>query len=279
MRESAPRPTPPTAEADGRLVNRHRYGDGGAVHRYVADPYHRVRRELAIRMLLDGLRSDDDVGVAPAPDATPNRDARNGRPVSRTPSTRVTGRPVLELGCGPVSMLADVPDPPWPAVVADLALDVVVAARRPAVGALCLDATRPFPLRTGTLAGVLMGELIEHVYDPLALLRECRRVLAPTGLLVLTTPNLAALQDRLTFLFGRAPRQVNPAHPYLWMHIRPFTVSLLGDVLRRAGLEPVRVRSNYVGWRMRGGRWVKSRTLARLLPGLGGSLVVAARPR
>lgn len=276
MPESASRSIPPTAEADGRLVNRHRYGDGSAVHRYVADPYHRIRRELAIRMLLDGLRSADDVGVVPGQDVGPTR---NGRPVSRMPSARGTGRPVLELGCGPVSMLADVPDPPWPALVADLALDVVVAARRPAVGALCLDATRPFPLRDGTLAGVLMGELIEHVYDPLALLRECRRVLAPTGLLVLTTPNLAALQDRLTFLFGRAPRQVNPAHPYLWMHIRPFTVSLLGDVLRRAELEPVRVRSNYVGWRLRGGRWVKSRTLARLLPGLGGSLVVAARPR
>lgn len=276
MRESPSRSTPPTAEVDGRRVNRLCYGDGSTVHRYVADPYHRIRRELAIRMLLDGLRSQDDVGVAPAPAARPIRDASNGRAVERPPGTR---RPVLELGCGPVSMLADVPDPPWPAVVADLALDVVAAARRPAVGALCLDVTRPFPLRDGALAGVLMGELIEHVYDPLALLRECRRVLAPTGLLVLTTPNLAALQDRLTFLFGRAPRQVNPAHPYLWMHIRPFTVSLLGDVLRRAGLEPVRVRSNYVGWRLRGGRWVKSRTLARLLPGLGGSLVVAARPR
>ncbi|MEE6259706.1 methyltransferase domain-containing protein [Plantactinospora sonchi] len=265
MRESPSRSTPRSVEADGRLVNRDGYGDGTAVRRYVADPYHRVRRELAVRMLLDGVRSGGN-GVA-------GRDAPAGRPAAGA------RRPVLELGCGPVSMLADVPDPPWPPLVADLAFDAVVAARWPAVGALCLDVTRPLPLRDGALAGVLMGELIEHVYDPLALLRECRRVLAPTGLLVLTTPNLAGLQDRFSFLLGRAPRQVNPAHPYLRMHIRPFTVSLLRDVLRRAELEPVLVRSNYVGWRLRGGRWVKSRTLARLLPGLGGSLVVAARPR
>jgi len=244
------------AEAYGRAVNRHSYGDGTQVRRYVVDPYHRLRRQLAVRMLLDGVAPDD-------------RRAERG----------VGCRPVLELGCGSASMLADVPDPPWPVLVADLALDALGLAPLPSVGSLCLDATRPLPFRDGSLAGVLMGELIEHVYDPVAMLRECRRVLVPSGLLVLTTPNLAALQDRVGFLAGRAPRQVDPLHPYLWLHIRPFTVSLLRDVLRRAGLEPVRVRSNYVGWRLRGGRWVKSRTLARLLPGLGGSLVVAARPR
>ncbi|MBF9127565.1 class I SAM-dependent methyltransferase [Plantactinospora sp. S1510] len=256
---SAPR----TAEAYGRAANRHRYGDGAEVRRYVADPYHRIRREIAVRMLLDG--------VAPTHRAAPSG------PDGRKPSA---GRPpLLELGCGSESMLAEVPDPSWPIVVADLALDALGLARRPSVGILCLDATRPLPLRDRSVGGVLMGELIEHVYDPVAVLRECRRVLAPSGLLVLTTPNLAALQDRVGFLAGRAPRQVNPLHPYLWLHIRPFTVSLLREVLRRADLEPVRVRSNYVGWRLRGGRWVKSRTLARLLPGLGGSLVVAARPR
>jgi SAM-dependent methyltransferase len=251
-----------TVEAYGRTVNRHSYGDGTQVREYVTDPYHRIRREIAVRMLLDGL--------APVHRAGPF----DGR-VAEVPGRR----PVLEVGCGSESMLADVPNPPWPIVVADLALDALGLARRPAAGMVCLDATRPLPFRDGSLDGVLMGELIEHVYDPVALLRECRRVLVPSGLLVLTTPNLAALQDRVGFLAGRAPRQVDPLHPYLWLHIRPFTVSLLREVLRRAGLEPVGVRSNYVGWRLRGGRWVKSRTLARLLPGLGGSLVIAARPR
>ncbi|MEU3455198.1 methyltransferase domain-containing protein [Micromonospora sp. NPDC006766] len=62
---------------------------------------------------------------------------------------------------------------------------------------VCLDATRSLPFRAGSFAGLVTGELIEHVYDPVALLRECHRVLAPGGLLVLTTPNLATVQDRL----------------------------------------------------------------------------------
>ncbi|HKT04171.1 MAG TPA: methyltransferase domain-containing protein, partial [Rugosimonospora sp.] len=143
----------------------------------------------------------------------------------------------------------------------------------------CLDAARPLPFRHESLAAVVMGDLIEHVYDPLRLLGECRRVLRPGGALVVTTPNLAAAQDRLRFLRGRAPRQVNPLHPYLWLHIRPFTASLLGELLRRAGFAPTAVRSNYVTWQLPSGRWLRSRSLARIAPGLGGSLVVAARKR
>jgi hypothetical protein len=66
-------------------------------------------------------------------------------------------------------------------------------------------------------------------------------------------------------------------HPYLWLHIRPFTASLLRRVLCRAGFAPLAIRSNEVGWRLPGGRWVASRLLARVAPGLGGSLICAAR--
>ncbi|MEU8263270.1 class I SAM-dependent methyltransferase [Micromonospora sp. NPDC048999] len=235
-----------SAQAYGRRANRRSYHDGAQVNAYVDDPYHRIRRAVAARLVADGV---------------------------------VGGRPVLELGCGPRSML-DPAQLPGPLMVADMAETALREARRTAGGRavpVCLDATRSLPFRTGSFAGLLTGELIEHVYDPVALLRECHRVLAPGGLLVLTTPNLATVQDRLAFLFGRAPRQVDPLHPYLWLHIRPFTASLLRRVLRQAGFVPLAIRSNHVGWRLPGGRWVTSRLLARLAPGLGGSLICAAR--
>ncbi|SCL29053.1 Ubiquinone/menaquinone biosynthesis C-methylase UbiE [Micromonospora rhizosphaerae] len=235
-----------SAQAHGRRANRRSYHDGERVNGYVDDPYHRIRRTVAARMVADGVT----------------------RPL-----------PVLELGCGPCSML-DPADLPGPLVVADLAEAALADARRASGSAalpVCLDATRALPFRDGSFAGLLTGELIEHVYDPTALLRECHRVLAPEGLLVLTTPNLATVQDRVAFLFGRAPRQVDPLHPYLWLHIRPFTASLLRRVLRRAGFDPLTIRSNHVGWRLPSGRWVTSRLLARVAPGLGGSLICAAR--
>lgn len=245
-------PEPPSgatwrgAQAHGRRANRRSYHDGRLVNGYVDDPYHRIRRAVAARMVVEGVTG--------------------------------TG-PVLELGCGPRGML-DPAELPGPLVLADLAETALAGARR-ATGdralPVCLDVTRGLPFRAGSFAGLLTGELIEHVYDPVALLHECHRVLAPGGLLVLTTPNLATVQDRVAFLRGRAPRQVDPLHPYLWLHIRPFTASLLRRVLRRAGFVPLAIRSNQVGWELPGGRWVTSRLLARLAPGLGGSLICAAR--
>ena len=139
------------ALAHGRHANHRRYHDGAEVDGYVDDPYHRVRRAVAARLMAEGVTG---------------------------------GGPVLELGCGPRGMLD--PDAlPGPLVLADMAEAALGTARAVTGGRalpVCLDATRGLPFRAGSFAGLLAGELIEHVYDPLALLRECHRVLAPDGL-------------------------------------------------------------------------------------------------
>jgi SAM-dependent methyltransferase len=224
-------------------ANRGSYGDGTAVRRYVADPYHALRRSIATRLLAAALR-----------DGPPG--------------------PVLELGSGPAPMV----DPAGcarPVLLADLVPTALRTARETG-GGVCLDAAAGLAVRDGSVAAVVMGELIEHVYDPRALLGECHRVLRPGGVLVLTTPNLAAVQDRWRFLRGRSPRQVDALHPYLRLHIRPFTASSLRALLADAGFGAIRLRSNVVGWQL-GHRWLSSRLAARLAPTLGGTLIAAAR--
>jgi SAM-dependent methyltransferase len=229
-----------------QAANHRHYHDGARVRGYLTDRYHQLRRDEAVRLLL-----------AAAP---------------------VAGAPVLELGCGPESTLRG--DQHRPVLIADIAVDALrnaLTGRSAAMSGVCLDATRPLPFRDGAFGAIMMGELIEHVYDPLALLAECHRSLVAGGVLVLTTPNLAGLQDRWRFLRGRAPRQVNPLHPYLSLHIRPFTATLLADTLRHAGFEPLALRSNFVMWRLPTGRWLRWRGGAKLAPGLGGSLIMSAR--
>jgi 2-polyprenyl-3-methyl-5-hydroxy-6-metoxy-1,4-benzoquinol methylase len=139
------------------------------------------------------------------------------------------------------------------------------------------DVSQKFPFESHSFNAVFMGEIIEHVFDTGLLLKECNRVLCDDGVLIITTPNLGGLQDRIALLLGYAPRQVNPTHDYLNLHIRPFTFKLLRRVLREAKFEVHELRSNFVRIRFASGGRLNSRLLARLFPTLGGSLIVMAR--
>jgi SAM-dependent methyltransferase len=229
--------------AAARTANLGVYEEPSAVGGYVLSRYHAMRRQVAADLLAAA------VAVAPA-------------------------GPVLEIGSSAESLLGRVD--PERAVSSDIAL----GALRQAKGRrLLLDAARSLPLRDGVLAGIVSGELVEHIYDVRAMVGEFHRVLKPGGVLVLTTPNLATLQDRLRFLAGASPRQVDALHPYLHLHIRPFTAGSLRALLATCGFEVLALRSNYVGWQLGPGRWLEWRWPARLFPSLGGSLIVSARRR
>jgi SAM-dependent methyltransferase len=235
------------ADRQAREANAACYAEPDVTGSYLDNPYHAARRRIAVRLLARAL----DAPTTPA-------------------------GPLLEIGTGARPMLDDLLTDRV-TIANDLSQAVL---DHQAKGArVRFDATRPFPMQSGSVAAVVLGELIEHVFYPEAMLREVARVLAPGGVVVLTTPNLATLQDRVRFLLGRTPRQVDPLHPYLRLHIRPFTARLLRRLLDKCDLETEAVRSNFVGLQLWGGRWLQSRAMARLFPGLGGSLVISARRR
>jgi SAM-dependent methyltransferase len=96
------------------------------------------------------------------------------------------------------------------------------------------------PPELGQFDVVSMLDVIEHLADPLAALAAARRVLRPGGLLVLTTPNLNALEHRL---FGRAWYALQPPD-HLWL----FTPRSLGQVVRRGGYADLEFARSAVGY-------------------------------
>jgi SAM-dependent methyltransferase len=234
-----------------RAANVEHYDGGEEIEQYLREPYHALRLSLAVSLLSEELHR-----LSPRVSCPLVADIGS--------ASGVACRLLAARGMRPLAADAD--------------LAALRAVREANITGVQLDATEPLPFRNRSLDGILAGELIEHVYYPMEFLNECRRVLRPSGVLVLTTPNLAALQDRLTFLRGRSPRHVNCHHEYLKLHIRPFTKVSLEEAVRRAGFEPTKVMSNYVVWRT-SSRKFSSRLLARALPGLGGTLVLGAQVR
>lgn len=96
------------------------------------------------------------------------------------------------------------------------------------------------PVRTGTLEQaqlpsdcfdvVTMWDVLEHVHDPKATLREVRRILKPSGVLVARVPNASGWDARI---FGRYWAGFEPPR-----HLYVFTPRVLGKILSDCALTP-----------------------------------------
>jgi SAM-dependent methyltransferase len=116
----------------------------------------------------------------------------------------VRGARVLDAACGTgfgSEILADAGA--RYVVGADLQIDDVTPARAEELSFVCADGTG-LPFRDAAFDVVTSFDTIEHVIDEGAFVRELRRVLAPSGWLVLSTPNALRAARR------KADRQANP---------------------------------------------------------------------
>ena len=90
------------------------------------------------------------------------------------------------------------------------------------------------PLRDGSIDVIAHFQVIEHLWDQAWFLAECRRVLAPGGRLLVTTPN------RLTF----TPDSDTPLNPF---HTRELAPSELAALLADAGFAVERLHGLHHG--------------------------------
>lgn len=162
----------------------------------------------------------------------------------------------------------------------DAAPENVAAASAAGIDARHGDAGEPLPFDSRRFDVVYAGEIIEHLFDTAAFVAELARVTRPGGTVIVTTPNLAHLPDRLRLLLGGTPTQTQPLHPFLKLHIRPFTARSLRQALEQAGLRLDALESTLVVWR-RDRRdpdrvLLASRGLAKLFPELGSFLIAYA---
>lgn len=153
----------------------------------------------------------------------------------------VQRRSILDIGSGPGFFLLNGKNRGWRVKGVEPSLRAAEHSR-----ALGLDVDNLFfSEKTAPGIGIFdvvnMGEVLEHIPDPAALLKLVHKQLNPDGMVCLIVPNdfnpfQMTLQDHL----GYKPWWVAPPH-----HVNYFNFKSLGDLVKRCGFEVVHQESTF----------------------------------
>src|SRR5215210_3017936 len=150
------------------------------------------------------------------------------------------GERVLDLGCGAGRFVAALREAGADAVGVDVAEAALERARAvaPEADLRLLEPDGSIPLEHGSVDLVWCSEVLEHVADAGHLLLEARRVLRPSGRLLVTVPFHGRVKAALVGAL-RFDAHFDP----LGQHLRFFTRSSLARTLEATGFEPSWIRA------------------------------------
>jgi 2-polyprenyl-3-methyl-5-hydroxy-6-metoxy-1,4-benzoquinol methylase len=80
---------------------------------------------------------------------------------------------------------------------------------------------------------IVLPEILEHIFDPVYVLKKSSEVLKERGEIVITTPNFLAWTNRLRFLFGSFRYEKEGMFDF--GHIRWFTYPYLKQTIKESG--------------------------------------------
>ncbi len=172
-------------------------------------------------------------------------------------ATAPNPRRILDVGAGDGAISAELQRVTGAEVACvDVSEQAIRVCRERGLEAHCLEIDRtPLPFADHRFDLVFMTEVVEHLVNPDFALDEVRRVLTSKGRLILSTPNLACLPNRLLLPLGLQPLFSEVSSKKVlgrWLrllgqggepvgHLRVYTRRSLVEFLRERGFRVLRL--------------------------------------
>ena len=180
----------------------------------------------------DQVEQVDNIYWAPVDPEAPNNShafslqliGRNRRVLELGPAAGHFTKALVDAGCRVVGVEVD----------PDAAERVRSFAERVVVGDLSDPAVVSAAIDEERFDVVVGGDVLEHLPDPLRVLRACRDALKPGGYVVLSLPNVAHADVKLQLLAGRFPYRDTGLLDRTHLHF--FTLESIEEMIRDAGL-------------------------------------------
>jgi SAM-dependent methyltransferase len=146
---------------------------------------------------------------------------------------------LLDVGCGRGTMMRRARESGWTGPIRGFEPSEEVAMHASAKLALPIDVApvESLPADAGPAKAIILRHVIEHVREPIPVLRTLREHLEPGGIIYVGTPDRRALAARV---FGRHWHGYDPPR-----HLFAFTAGGVREMLRAAGFEPVAERWDF----------------------------------
>jgi 2-polyprenyl-3-methyl-5-hydroxy-6-metoxy-1,4-benzoquinol methylase len=135
---------------------------------------------------------------------------------------------LLEIGCGSGTMLHIMQNLGWQAEGIEVDPVGVEVARAKGLNVHLGDVYSK-QYEDNSFDAITLSHVIEHVHDPLALMRECARILKPGGIISMVTPNTAS--------FGHLVYKSSWLHLDPPRHLHIFNPAPLASLATRLGLK------------------------------------------
>ncbi len=162
------------------------------------------------------------------------------RKVFRILKSRKKGK-FLEIGCSSGDFLEKVKGLGYAVKGLEISEEAARRGRKKFLDIKTGDAIKPLPFPKNYFDVILAGEIIEHTFDDSEFLEKVYKILKPHGTLIITTPNLVSLKNRILMLFGKDPRFA--IAPY---HYKVYTPNQIRNLFKKSKFKYFKVLGNYV---------------------------------